>query len=117
VRGRTSRPRPRDPSELQAARWYRARGYRVLATNVWEAGYEIDLIARRARTVVFCEVKSKGGVGYGDPLEMVTEEKARRIRIAADGWIQDHPELWGMWWRFDVIAVREGRVEHVPDAF
>jgi putative endonuclease len=89
----------------------------VLATNVWEAGYEIDVIARRARTVAFCEVKSKSGDEFGDPLEMVTEEKARRIRIAADGWIQGRPELWGMWWRFDVIVVRAGKLEHIPDAF
>ena len=47
------------PSERRAARWYRLRGYRILATNVWLAGDELDVVARRGRTVVFCEVKSK----------------------------------------------------------
>ena len=53
---------------------YRLRGYRVLATNVWIGGYELDLVLRRGHTVVFCEVKAKGGMERGDPLEMVTPE-------------------------------------------
>jgi Holliday junction resolvase-like predicted endonuclease len=31
----------------------------VLATNVWLAGNELDVVARRGRQLVFCEVKSK----------------------------------------------------------
>lgn len=114
---RTSRPRPRDPSELRAARWYRRRGYRVLAANVWAGGYEIDLVVRRGRVVAFCEVKAKRGDRFGDPAEMVTPEKARRVRLAADVWMQDHPALWGLWLRFDVIVEREGRLEHFAGAF
>ena len=113
----TSQPKPRHPSELRAARWYRRRGYRVLAANVWSQGYEIDLILRRGRVVAFCEVKSKGGDGFGDPLEMVDAEKARRVRIAASRWIQGRPELWGLKMRFDVLVERAGRLEHIGGAF
>src|SRR3954447_24145263 len=91
----TSRRRRRHPSERRAAWWYRLRGYRVLAANVWVAGNELDLIVRRGRTIVFCEVKSKSGDGFGSPAEMVTPEKMRRVRRAAEAWLAARPELHG----------------------
>jgi Holliday junction resolvase-like predicted endonuclease len=62
-------------------------------------------------------VKEKGGPGFGDPLEMVTPEKQRRVRRAASSWLADRPELDGLVVGFDVVAVRGGRLERVPDAF
>jgi putative endonuclease len=114
VRAPTS---PRNSAELHAARWYRRRFYRILDANCWLAGAEIDVVARRGRTLVFCEVKSKSGDGFGDPLEMVDARKARRVRRAATAWIARHPEASGLDVRFDVIAERAGRIEHLPDAF
>jgi len=67
--------------------------------------------------LVFCEVKSKTGVAFGDPLEMVDERKVRQLRRAADGWLARHPEARGLEVRFDLIAERAGRLEHVPHAF
>ncbi len=89
----------------------------MLDANRWLAGAEVDLVARRGRTVVFCEVKSKAGEGFGDPLEMVDVRKAARVRRAAAAWLDRHPELDGLEIRFDVLAERRGRLEHVPDAF
>ena len=52
--------------------------------DVWiSAGNELDLIVRRGLKLAFVEVKGKSGTGFGDPLEMVTPEKQRRIRRAA----------------------------------
>jgi len=112
-----SKPSPRDPSERRAAAWYRLRGYRILAANAWAGGYELDLVVRRGSTLVFCEVKSKSGPRYGDPLEMITPEKARRVRRAAEAWLAPRPELGCLRMRFDAIGVRGGRVVHVPGAF
>jgi putative endonuclease len=114
---RRSEPRPRNDAERRAARWYRLHGYRILGTNVWLAGYELDIVARRGRKLVFCEVKSKSGDGFGDPLEMVTPEKIRRIRRAAELWLALHREADELDVRFDVVADRAGKLEHVPDAF
>jgi putative endonuclease len=102
----------------RAAVWhYRLRGYKILGTNVWAGGNELDVIARRGRRLVFCEVKSKGGPGLGDPLEMVGPEKQRRIRRAAEAWLALHPELARLEMSFEVIAVREGKLQRVRDAF
>src|SRR5919197_3360452 len=98
-------------AERRAAWWYRLRGYRVLAENEWVGGYELDLVVRRGRRLVFCEVKEKTGVAFGDPVEMVDREKQRRLRRAAEGWLAAHPEAAGMAVSLDAISVRGGPLE------
>ena len=107
---------PRHPSERRAARWYRLRAYRILDANCWAGGYELDLVVRRGRSLVFVEVKSKAGTGFGDPLEMVTPLKAARIRHAAAAWLAAYGAA-GLDVRFDVVAVRGRRLEHLRGAF
>src|ERR1051325_181427 len=107
----------RNSSELRARRHYRLRGYRILGENVWSGGYELDLIVRRGSSLVFCEVKGKSGTRYGDPLEMVTPEKVRRLRRAATTWLAAHPEHGRCKVRFDVVAERSGRLERIAKAF
>jgi putative endonuclease len=102
---------------VRAARWLRWRGYRVLDHNRWLGGGELDLVVRRGRVLAFVEVKSKSGDGFGDPLEMVGAAKIARIRRAAQLWLGSHPELARLEVRFDVIADRAGRIEHLRDAF
>ena len=109
--------RPGKRAEQRAVWWYRLRGYRILATNTWVAGYELDIIVRRGRRLIFCEVKEKLGERFGDPLEMVDDEKQRRLRLATDGWLARHPETSGLKVSFDVIAVRSGQLERVGEAF
>lgn len=104
-------------AERRAASYYRLRGYRILARNAWAGGNELDLVVRRGRRLVFCEVKAKSGERFGDPLEMVGEEKQRRIRRAASAWLAAHPDLAGLSVEFDVVAERAGRLERVPNAF
>jgi putative endonuclease len=104
-------------AERRALWWYRLRGWKILGANVWAGGNELDLIARRGRELRFVEVKEKRGAGFGDPLEMVTAEKQRRVRRAAAAWLAAKPELRGLRVGFDVVAVRAGRCERVEDAF
>ena len=104
---------PRNADERRVARHYRLRGYRILDANVWAGGYELDLIVRRGRNLVFVEVKGKSGSGFGDPLEMVSEEKLRRMRRAAEAWRAGHPQCRALDCRFDVVAVRVRALERV----
>jgi putative endonuclease len=104
-------------AERRAARWYRLRGWRVLGTNVWAGRNELDLIVRRGRELRFVEVKEKRGPLYGDPVDAVDDEKQRRVRRAADTWLTGHRELASLRVAFDVVAVREGKLERLGDAF
>lgn len=106
-----------DAAERRALWHYRLRGWRILETKAWAGGYEVDLVVRRGRVVRFVEVKEKRQDRFGDPLEMVTPEKQRRIRQAAETWLASHPEVDGLELGFDVVAVRDGRVDRVALAF
>jgi putative endonuclease len=108
---------PGKRAEQRAAWWYRLRGYRVLARNAWVGGYELDLVVRRGRRLVFCEVKEKAGQRFGDAAEMVDGEKRRRLRRAAAGWLAAHPEAAGLDVSFDVMAVQDGRLTRFAEAF
>ena len=103
----------RNEAERQALWYYRLRGYRILGTNVWAGGNELDLIARRGRRLVFCEVKAKGRKGYGEPLEMLGPEKLRRLLRAAETWLAAHPECAALEVRLEAVGVREGRLQRV----
>jgi putative endonuclease len=85
-------------------------GLRILNRN-WRCRHgELDVIACDAatRTVVFVEVKTRTGDGYGGLAHAVTEWKVRRLRRLAGLWLAGQDERWAAV-RIDVIGVRIGR--------
>lgn len=92
---------------------YLLRGYRVLAANARAGGNELDVVVRRGRRLVFVEVKARSGERFGDPLEAVGPEKARRLRRAAEGFLARNPELLKLEIVFEVVAVRGRKIERV----
>jgi putative endonuclease len=85
-------------------------GLRILARN-WRCRYgELDMIAadQATKTVVFVEVKTRTGDGFGGLAQAVTERKARRLRRLAAMWLATQEQRWAAV-RIDVIGVRIGR--------
>jgi putative endonuclease len=85
-------------------------GLRILNRN-WRCRYgELDVIAsdEATRTVVFVEVKTRTGDGFGGLAQAVTERKVRRLRRLAGLWLAGQDERWAAA-RIDVIGVRIGR--------
>jgi putative endonuclease len=82
----------------------------MVAANVWAGGNELDLVVRRGRRLVFCEVKMRSGERFGDPLEAVGREKARRVRRAAEAFLAAHPELAALDVAFEAVAVTPGGI-------
>jgi putative endonuclease len=101
--------------ERRAARHYRLRGFTVVDANARVGGYELDLVLRRGRSLVFCEVKEKRTDRYGAPEDMVDAEKRRRVRQAARAWLAAHPESAGTTIRFEVAAIRGRRLRRIRD--
>ena len=102
--------------EAAVAEWYRHKGYEVVETN-WRCRQgEIDLIVRKGRVLVFCEVKTRSSTAFGVPAEAVTKDKQARLRVLAARYLDDAPfrarEL-----RFDVAAVLDGEIEIIEGAF
>jgi putative endonuclease len=106
--------------EDAAADAYRRRGYRIVARN-WRCRMgELDLVVERRGVLVFCEVKSRRGSGFGVGYEAVTRRKQAKLRSLAEVFLQatgSRPLVI----RFDVasVAVRGERsaVELFEDAF
>jgi putative endonuclease len=85
-------------------------GLRILTRN-WRCRYgELDVIAvdPTTSTVVFVEVKTRTGDGFGGLAQAVTEQKARRLRRLAAMWLATQEQRWAAV-RIDVIGVRIGR--------
>ncbi len=85
-------------------------GLRILGRN-WRCRYgELDVIAadEATRTVVFVEVKTRTGDGYGGLAHAVTPRKVWRLRRLAGLWLAAQDQRWAAL-RIDVIGVRVGR--------
>ena len=84
-------------------------GLRIVQRN-WRCRYgELDVIAvDDGDTVVFIEVKTRTGDGFGGLEHAVTPQKLRRIRRLAGIWLAGQETRWhGL--RIDVVGVRVGR--------
>ncbi|MCD9624936.1 YraN family protein [Rhabdothermincola salaria] len=102
--------------EALAARWYEEHGYQVVARNWRCREGELDLVLRKGRTVVFCEVKTRSSNAYGTPAESVTRTKQLRLRTLALRWLEQTGTARGSL-RFDVACVVAGRVDVIESAF
>jgi putative endonuclease len=85
--------------------------------NVRIGRSEIDLIVRRGRSVVFCEVKMRSRVDFGEPVEMVDVEKQRRLRRAAAQWLATRPDLSGLDVSFEIVGIHGRRLRRLRRAF
>jgi putative endonuclease len=103
-------------AETVATLWLRARLYTILDRNYRIKGGEIDIVARRGRTVVFIEVKARGDLD--DAAIAITPQKRRRVSRAANRWVATHPWAMGYALRADAIFMAPGRLpRHVENAF
>ena len=103
--------------EQAAADWYLERGYELVVRNWRCRDGEIDLIVRRGRQFVFCEVKARTTDAFGAPVEAVGRAKQVRLRRLAARWIQEGAPVRPTGVRFDVVSVLGGVVEVIEGAF
>ncbi len=106
--------------ERVAELYLQKKGYKVVERNYRCSGGELDLIVLDRRVVVFVEVKTRTGDGFGTPLEAVEFRKQRRMIRAAQFFLAEK-NLHQRDARFDVVGVswpgKEPMVEHIENAF
>jgi putative endonuclease len=117
--------------EELAARHLEARGFALVERNFRTRFGELDLVARDARCLVFCEVKTRIVRGCAErrdvlgPFASIDARKQRQVRAMAREWLGQGrmegprpPEI-----RFDAIGISfdaRGRLlslEHLEAAF
>lgn len=93
-------------AETLAAWWLRLKGWRILARRVRTPAGEVDLVARRGKTVAFVEVKARG---TEESLAFAIDAfRLRRVAAAADllaaRYARDGADI-----RIDVVLIAPGR--------
>ncbi|HEY5597871.1 MAG TPA: YraN family protein [Kiloniellales bacterium] len=94
-------------AELMAAWWLRLKGYRILARGFRVPVGEIDLIARRGRTLALVEVKARPDLATAHAA--IGPRQRRRVARAAASFLQRNPALAECDVRFDVVLLAPGR--------
>jgi putative endonuclease len=108
-----------EAGEKAAVAFLRKKGYRILHQNYRYRRAEIDIIARKGKTLVFVEVKTRETDLHGWPEEAVTWKKRKLLLQTADHFI--HHTDWLHEIRFDIIAITgtgpTPQIHHIEDAF
>ncbi len=106
--------------EEEAALFLKRNGYEILDRNVFFRFAELDIVAKKDKTLVFVEVKTRQSLQYGLPREAVTKTKCRHIRNAAEAYLAK-TGAWNTCCRFDVIEVWKTKakwhIHHIKNAF
>lgn len=101
--------------ESDVADWYRAAGFTILERNWRCFEGEIDIIAKRGKTLAVCEVKSRASDRFVDPALSVGAAKQSKVRTAAFRWLEQHQRQGQL--RFDVALVINGEIRMIEGAF
>ncbi len=90
--------------EQLAAKFLKANGYRILEKNYRTKSGEIDIIARKNKSIVFIEVKTRTTDNFGTPVEAVDRRKLAKLEIVASQYIQKK-KIEEPAYRFEVVSI------------
>lgn len=103
-------------AEALGVAWLVLRGYQIVGRRLRTPVGEIDIVARRGRTLAIIEVKARRD--RATALESVGPRQRHRLRRAAEWLIAGRADLAALDIRFDVMAVAPWQPpKHVIDAW
>lgn len=106
--------------ERLAEEYLKKKGYKLVERNYRCSMGELDLIVLDRRVVVFVEVKTRTGHGFGSPFEAVEFRKQHKMIQVAQYFLTEK-RLHQRDARFDVVGISwpggDPVVEHIENAF
>jgi putative endonuclease len=104
--------------EIQAVKYLKKQGYKIVETNLVTHFGEIDIVANEKKNIVFIEVKLRRTKEFGLPADAVDKRKQSKIIKSALQYIK-LKNLTGNNFRFDVLAIgpEPGKIELIKNAF
>jgi putative endonuclease len=107
--------------EQKACDYLQQRGYLIVERNVRSRFGEIDVIAMDGETLVFCEVRSRGGQALEQAAQSIGVVKQQRLHRLAQAYLQKRPEYSDHECRFDAVLVQKAgdtwSINLITDAF
>ena len=94
-------------AEWIAAVWLMLKGYQILAFRLKGRGGEIDILARRGRTLAVVEVKRRRTIEAA--ILALGPEQHGRLVVAGVAVARSRPSLQGLNLRIDMVALAPGR--------
>lgn len=133
---KTDKRKMGDLGEEIACKFLKKNGYIILQRNYVCKSGEIDIVAletKRARrkqsgfsampkvfrdedVIVFVEVKTRSSDEFGRPSEAVGSDKQKRYELLGRNFLLS-AGCEDAQFRFDIIEVEGGTVNHIPNAF
>jgi putative endonuclease len=104
-------------AENTAAAFLEAQGFTIVARNFLRRLGELDVVARQGDLLIIAEVRMRASDRYGGAAASIGRAKQQRIVATAALFLQQHRELARCRARFDVLIVRDGKVEWIKHAF
>ncbi len=107
--------------ESLAAEYLKNEGFNIIEINYNCPAGEIDIIAKEYDYLVFIEVRTKSGSGFGSPEESITKTKKKHMIESAYTYLGEKDKMQSNW-RIDFIAVeldrdyKPLRIEYYQDA-
>lgn len=99
--------------EDRAADYLVENGYKIIDRN-WKTRYcEIDIVAKKKKVVVFCEVKYRSSGTQGKGYEYVTPKKLQQMSFAAEMWVHDHGHTGG--YTLAVVSVDDDSITLIDE--
>lgn len=86
------------------AKFLQKKGYKIIERNFLCRQGEIDIIAKKDKEYVFCEVKTRRNAKYGKPVDSVNFTKKKHIWEATKYYLYKN-NLWNAYVRFDIIEI------------
>ncbi len=102
-----------DKGEDLAASVLEEKGYSILARNYTTQAGEIDIIAKKDGTLIFCEVKTRLSDRLGNGRDAVDERKQQKIKRSAQIYLMNT----GIPFEYCEFHVMEISVGHLEACF
>ena len=108
--------------EIEAVRYFRNNGYRIVTVNYRTRFGEIDIICTKGNYMVFVEVKTRNEDSIAEPKESVDYNKQKKIINTAMIYLSSKRLLFQP--RFDVVEIIYNKnndkiisLNHIKNAF
>ena len=106
--------------EQTASEYLIKKGYNLIDKNWhYSKAAEIDLIMQKGDTLIFVEVKSRANLNFGHPFEAITKTKMQNIKLAVQGYLNEHSDLKFKKIQIDGVAIIKDpfSIEHLENIY